>query len=123
MACELTDLLNNEGQNIKIYFSSETVVDPNYQIKERVLTGSMNVRGLVSDLSYAKAIWRMPGIKSEITKEIITQYKFKSYFLKSEKIEIDGETFYGYKPANGNKIQIKRMGDYMSVLVHTQEVN
>ncbi|RLE64492.1 MAG: hypothetical protein DRJ38_05460 [Thermoprotei archaeon] len=122
MLHELEDLFKNEGQNIKIYFAKERVVDPNYNTKERTTTGSIVIRGLVSDLSYSKAIWRMPGIKAEVTKELIAQYKYKSYFEKSEKIEIDGEVFYGYKPANGNKIQIKRMGNYISILIHTNEV-
>ena len=118
---ELDLLLKEFGINIRLFFGTETTEDPNYDNKTVSMLNSLPVRALVSDISYAKAKWSMPGIKSGIIKEITCEKRHRALIEKSRKILIDGSYFYGYKPANGDRIQIKQAGDYLIILVTTDE--
>jgi len=118
---ELEFLIKEQGINIRVYVANETTTDPNYNEKIASILNSIPLRALVSDISYAKAIWRMPGIKSSQVKEITCNKRYRNLIEKSHKIQIGNNYYYGYKPANGDKIQIKECGDYIIVLVITNE--
>jgi len=118
---ELDFLIKEQGQNIRVFYANETVTDPNYQEKEVSFLNSLPVRAIVSDLSYAQAQWRMTGLKSTQIKELVCNKRYRKLIEKSRKIKIGSDYYYGYKPANGTKIQIKEVDDYIIILIHTDE--
>ena len=118
---ELEQLIREEGINIQIFIGNETTDDPNYNTKSVAYLNPFPVKCLVSDVSYSSATWRAPGIKSSVIKEITCNKRHRDLIEKSRKISISGSDFYGYRPGNGDKIQIKEAGDYIIILIHTDE--
>jgi len=118
---ELDRLFKYVGQYIRVYVAQETTNDPNYDDKTKTMLNSFPVKAIVQDLGYASAKWRLPGIESGGVKEITCEKRHKSLIEKSQKIQIDSEYYYGFKPANGNRMQIKEAGNYIIVLLTTEE--
>jgi len=118
---ELDLLINEIGINIQIFIGTETIDDPNYNTKSVSYLNPFPVKAIVQDVSYSTATWRMPGIKSETIKEITCHKRHRGLIEKSRKIKIGSDYFYGWKPANGTRIQIKEADNYIIVLVNTDE--
>jgi len=118
---ELQALFKEVAINIQIFIGTETVDDPNYNTKSVAYLNPKPVRAIVQDISYASATYRAPGIKSGIIKELTIAKRHRGLIEKSRKILIGDSYFYGYRPANGDKIQIKEAGNYIIVLVATDE--
>ena len=121
MSGELEFLIKENGQNIRVYVATETDNDPNYDDKTVSMLNSKPVRALVSQVGHTSSQWRMPGIKASKVMELTCNKKYKSLIEKSRKMVIDGTTYYGWKPSQGSKIQYKEAGDYLILLVHTDE--
>ncbi len=118
---ELDILFKQYGKNIKIFIGRETIEDPNYSKKAVAYLNPLPVRALVKDITFASASYRMPGIKTGQVKELTIEKRHRLLIEKSRKIEISGEIYYGYRPANDTKIQIKEMENYIIVLIATDE--
>lgn len=118
---ELQQLIREQGTNIQIFIGKETTDDPNYDTKSVAYLNPFPIRALVSDISSASATWRMMGTKTNKVKEVTCNKRHRDLIEKSRKIKISGDFYYGYRPANGSKIQIKEAGDYIIMLVTTDE--
>ena len=118
---ELDFLIAEKGKNIRVFYATETVDDPNYQEKTVSYLNSLPVRALVSEIGYTSSQWRMPGIKASSTMELTCNKRYKKLIEKSRKIIIEDVTYYGWKPSNGNKIQIQEVDDYITIMIHTDE--
>lgn len=114
-------LFREQYQTIKIYIAKETIDDPYERNVSLTYLNPLPIKAIVSDVGFASAIWKMPGISAEKVKEIIIEKRYKSLLLKSQKIEIDDEYFYGYK-ING-KLQYRQEDEYLRCYVYFKKEN
>ncbi len=112
----LKELFKHNAKTIKVYFAQEVLVDPYEDEKELKYLQPVGIKALVSDLTFAQAQYKLPGINAEKSKEIIVHKKYHSLIERSYKIEIDGEFYYSWK-VNG-KCQIRQEGDYIRLYVY-----
>jgi len=119
---ELDLLINEIGINIQIFIGTETVDDPNYDSKSVSYLNPFPVKAIVSQVGFTSSQWRMPGIKAAKVMEVTMHKRHQGLVEKSRKITISGITYYGWKPSEGNNIQYKIMGNYLQLLVHTNEI-
>lgn len=118
---ELDLLFKEIASNIQIFIAIESVSDPNYKTKSVSFLNPFPIRAIVQDVSSARAEHRMMGIKTNKVKELTIESRHRNLIEKSRKIKIASDNYYGYRPANGSKIQIKEAGNYIIVLVTTDE--
>jgi len=114
----LSKLFREKAKTIKIYMAKEVVVDPYEGEKEYVLSQPVGVKALVVDLVSTQIEWKMPGIHSSKAKEIIVPKYYKNLILKSYKIEIDGEDYFGWKV--NEKMQIREESSYIRLYVYNR---
>jgi hypothetical protein len=93
----LNEFFRDASQYIRIILASEIEADPFEHNVELTELPSVPIRAIVSDVSPASAIWKMPGISVEKMKEIIIKKHHENLLLQSYKIEINGETYHGWR--------------------------
>jgi len=93
----MDSLFKEKSKYIKIYVGKETIADPYEKNKTTVHLNPISIRAIISDISPASSQWKMPGIITAKTKQIIIKKKFKSLIEQSQKIIIDSETYYGWR--------------------------
>jgi len=123
MRCALDDLIKSEGQWIYIFTGLETIDDP---FEKNVITTPINsipVKGLVSDVAFAKIKWAMPGIVTSKSKEIIIPKKYRSLLESSCKIEIRNsdkviEVYSGWR--ENSKLQYMIEDEYLRAYIYSK---
>jgi len=113
-------LFREHAQNIYIYPSLEEISDP---FEKNVTITRMNrlpIKAIVSDLTFAKVQYAMPGIETDRAKEIIIENKYENFLKLSYKIRIDGNDYEGWK-ING-KLQYRIEGEYLRAYVYIKKV-
>ena len=93
----MDNLFKKHAKYIKIYVGKETVDDPYDKNVTTTHLNPISIRAIISDISPASSQWKMPGIITSKTKQIIIKKKFKSLIEQSQKIIIDSETYYGWR--------------------------
>ena len=73
----------------------------------------------MSDIIPSKAVWKMPGIATDKTKEIIIKKKYKPLIELSQKILIDGDYYEGWR--NNGRLNYRIEGDYLRVYVYIKK--
>ena len=116
----MNNVFRDFSQTIKIYLATETVVDPYEKNTSLSELNSIPIKAIVTDLISSQSQWKMPGIVTEKAKALIINKRHKSLIEKSQKIEIDGEYFEGWK-VNG-RMQIRDDGDYVRVYIYIKKV-
>ncbi len=119
---ELDILFKQYGKNIKIFIGRETIEDPNYSKKTVAYLNPLPVRALVKQIGFTSSQWRMPGITSSKVLEITIEKRHLNLIEKSRKIVVEGIEYVAWRPANGTKIQIKEMENYLVILIHTATI-
>jgi len=117
----MDSLFREYAQNIRVFLAVETIVDP---IEKNVIKTHLNpipIKAIVTDILASQAVWKMPGIATEKTKEIIIEKKYKDLLEQSQKIEIDGDLFEGWR-ING-RLQYRVEGDYLRATIYTKKVS
>lgn len=112
----MDNLFREHSKCIKIYMAVETIVDPYEKNVETVMLNPLPIKAIVSDITFAKSQWAMPGITTSKTKEILIEKKHRNLLLKSHKIEVDNELYEGWR-VNG-KMQIREEGNYLRVYIY-----
>ena len=113
-------LFKELSKPIKIYLGKETIVDPIEKNVEIAMINPIPIRAIIADLTFAKMQWAMPGIVADKAKEIIIQIRHKSLLETSQKIEIDGEFFEGWR--QNSKMQTRKEGEYLRCYIYLKKV-
>ena len=80
---------------------------------------SLPISAIVNDLGFGKVKWQMDGISTSDAKEIYIEKKNKTLLEQSQKIEISGIDYEGYKVLE--KMQIKTEGDYCRIYCYRKQ--
>lgn len=115
----MKNLLKQFGKYIKIHIASETIDDPLEKNKIKTLLSSLPIKAIVIDLTATQARWKLSGIDIANAKEIYIDKKYRTLLELSEKIEIDGEYFEGWK--NYGKMQIREVDNYLRVYIYNKK--
>ncbi len=113
-------LFKETAKNIKIFLAIETIDDPYEKNVSLTDLNPIPIKAIVSDLTFAKINWTMPGVVSDKAKEIIIQVKHKSLLEMSQKIYIDGDYYYGWR-MNG-QLQYRQEGNYLRCYIYIKKV-
>jgi len=113
-------LFRDMAKPIKIYLGIETVVDPIEKNVETTMLNPIPIKAIISDLTFAKIQWAMPGIVADKAKEITIQIRHKSLLEMSQKIEIDGEFYEGWR--QNSKMQTRKEGNYLRCYIYLKKV-
>ena len=76
---------------------TETQTDPYEKTVDITMLNPIPIKAIVTDISPASSQWKMPGIVSEKTKQILIEKKYENLLKFSQKIEINDEFYYGWK--------------------------
>lgn len=113
-------IFREKAQPILIYIGIETEIDPFSHEVETSMLNALPIQGIVSDISPASAQWKMPGITTSKTREIIIEKKYKTLIEQSQKIQILGDdTLYtGWKVSG--RLQMREEGDYVRLYIFSK---
>jgi hypothetical protein len=106
-----------QGEWINIYTGQEVIQDKYEQNVVVNYNNPLPIIAIVNDLTAAQANWKMPGIEVAKIKEVMIMKKYRSLIELSQKIEIEGEMYEGWR-VNG-KMQIRSMaGNILRLYVY-----
>lgn len=114
---ELDELIKEEGQWIKIYLGKEVIDDPEEQNVNVTLFNPVPVKALVTDLTSAQMKWKIYGIETEQGKELVIKNKYRTLIEQSQKIEIKGVDYIGWRD-NFGQMQIREEGNYLRIYIY-----
>lgn len=112
-------IFNEQSRKIGIILATETEQDP---FEKNVSWSELNplpIKAIVTDLTFAKVSWAMPGIVTDKAKELIIERKHQNLLELSYKILIDGDYYEGWK-ING-KMQYRREGNYLRIYCYLKK--
>ena len=112
----LNDFFREHAKTIRIYLATETLVDPFEKNVSLTELNPIPIRAIISDVSPASAIYKMPGISTEKTKEIIIKKKYESLLKQSQKIEFDGDFYEGWRISGRLSYRIE--GNYLRAYIY-----
>ena len=115
----MDELFRNSKQRIKVYLAITSTEDPYEKNESLSELPSLPIDAIVTDLTFAKVQWIMPGITTEQAKEIIIEKKHKNLFEQSFKIEIAGELYDSWK-ING-RTQYKIEQNYIRAYIYRKK--
>jgi PBP1b-binding outer membrane lipoprotein LpoB len=115
----MDELFKNESQRIKIYLAIESQEDPYEKNTSLSELPSLPINAIVTDLTFSKIQWSMPGLVTDTAKEIIIEKRHKNLFEQSYKIEINGE-FYDSWRVNG-RCQYKIEQNYLRAYIYLKK--
>jgi len=116
----MEELFNEISQKIYVYMGLESSEDPYDKNISIVHLPRIPIDAIVSELGFAKAQWSIPGIITQDSKEIIVEKKHEDLIKLSQKIEINGTMYEGWR-INGS-LQYKREEDYLKLYVYKKQV-
>jgi len=118
---ELNDLFVQHSINIRAHVATRKVSDPNYNTKTKTPLNPYPLKALIlSRISAAKAIWKMPGQNSAGGLAILVKKAKKTMVEATEYFVIDGIRYYGYR-SGGKFLQTKEWGNYLYILLYRDE--
>ena len=109
-------VFRNLAQKIRIFCGVTQITDPYEQSVSISYLPPVPIKAIITDLSSAKLIWKIPGITTSKVKELLVEKKYRSLLEQSYKIEIDGTDYEGWKE-NG-KLAIIGWENYIRVYVY-----
>ena len=117
----MKELFREQAKSILVYPGIEIDLDPIEHNVEVSYLNPLPIQGIVNDLTFAQVQYKMPGIVTDKTKEIVVEKKYRTLLELSQKIQIAGETDYyeGWR-VNG-KMQIREEGDYIRVYIYIKK--
>ena len=116
----MDELFKEHAQRIQIYLAVPSVEDPFEKNESIVDLPSFPIDAIVTDLTFAKIQWSMPGVSTEQAKEIIIEKKFQDLIEQCYKIDIDGIIYEGWK-VNG-RLQYKIEQDYLRAYIYRKKI-
>lgn len=113
-------LFKESSKKIRIYLSVDTINDPFEKTVTTSLLPPLPINAIVTDYTASQAMWKIEGIRVSKAKEIIVEKKHRSLIEKSQKIEVDGESYEGWR-VNG-KMQIREEDNYLRIYIYSKHV-
>lgn len=115
------ELFAEKSQIIKIHVGIEQSEDPYEKNVSTTLLPPYPIRAIVTDVVPTSANWKMPGIITEKTREIIIKSKYKTLLEQSQKITIHGEDdeYYGWR-TNG-RLNYRVEADYLRCYIYVKK--
>jgi len=115
----MENLFKEKSECIKIFCGQETIVDPYEKNVEVTMMNSIPIKGIVTDLIASQMIWKIPGITPNKAKEIIVKKKYENLLKASQKIQIRGEFYYGWRI--DGQLQYRIEQDYLRAYVYIKK--
>ena len=113
-------LFLEQAKKIRVYLSLEKVEDPYEKNVSHTLLNSLPCPAIITDLTASQSAWKMMGVTADKTKEIIIPKRYRSLIEKSQKIEINGEFYQGWKISG--KMQVREEGNYCRIYCYIKKV-
>jgi len=115
----LDEIFKEKAECVKIYCGVETVQDKFEKNVEVTLLNPQSIKAIITDVSPASSVWKMPGIISEKTKQIIFKKKYLNLIKASQKIKCKGDFYYGYR-ING-RLNYVEEEDYIRCYIYIKK--
>jgi hypothetical protein len=110
-----------QGEYINVYTGQEKILDKYEQNVTIEYNNPLPIIAIVTDLVADSIQWKMPGIVTNGAKELFIYKKYRSLLEQSQKIEIKGEFYEGYRLEG--KMQIRELaGNVIRVYVYKKLV-
>ena len=116
----MNKLFKEKSQCIKIFLSLETIEDPFEKNVSEISLNPIPIQAIVTDFNSTQMSWKSNGIIKTGGKEIIVKKSKKSLLELSQKIEIDGIEYQGWK-TNG-KMEYRQIGNYITAYIYRKQV-
>jgi len=116
----LNEFFGQHSKSIRIYLAVETEIDPYEKNVELTELNPIPIKAIISDVSPASAVYKMPGIKTEKVKEIIIKKKYESLLIQSQKIQIEDNFYEGWR-ING-RLSYRLEGDFLRAYCYIKKV-
>jgi len=116
----LNEFFKQHAKTIRVYLSSETIVDPYEKNTDPTELNSLPIKAIITDLIASQVQWKMPGIKTEKAKQIIIKKRYRNLIEMSYKIKIDDDFYEGWKTYG--RMQIREEGDFLRCYVYIKKV-
>lgn len=90
---------------IKLYFSQKTFgeyYDPYEDNYTYTNLNPLTIKGYVSEISSEALVYRHYGLREQGAVEVLTDSKYKNYFVNCNKIVIDNQDYEVFKEGTGN---------------------
>lgn len=108
-------LFRETAERVRVYVGREEIQDPTERNVEIEMLNPIPIRAIIRDELPEKLIWKFPGINVSKSKSLIIEKNKLNLLRLSQKIQIKGEDFVGYKNNDG-EFYIKSVGiDYVRI--------
>lgn len=109
----ISDLITKDQFSTKVYLYFATPsYGEDYDPYEKNITYSnlnpLSLKAYVREISPESLVWRQMGLQEMGAKEILCDEKYKEWFLKSNKIVIDGDNYSVMKEGTGGNALIQK---------------
>lgn len=115
----MDELFKEMSRKILIYLAVPSIEDPFEKNESLADLPSLPIDAIVTDVTFAKIQWAMPGITTDQAKEIIIEKRHQSLIEQSYKIEIDGIIYEGWKISG--RLQYKVEQDYLRAYIYRKK--
>ena len=113
-------LFKEMSQCIRVYLSISTIIDPFEMNTTETISNPIPLRAIITDLTSTQMSWKSAGIIKSGGKEIVCKKSKKALLEMSEKIEIDGVDYEGWK--TNSKMEYRVEGDYIRLYIYRKQV-
>lgn len=117
-------LFREESEKLLVYLATETILDPDEKNVSLSYLNPLPIDSVITDLSAARAAYKMVGILTEKAKQIIVEKKHRPLLEMSYKLKVLGETDYyeGYKISG--KLQILELDkNYIRLYIFIKQLS
>lgn len=101
------DIFLKQSKWIRVYVGKETDEDP----VEHNVSVSHNthvpIRAIIEDLNASQSVWKMNGVQSSKSKDVLVEEKYRALLEQSTKIVYNGDTYQGWR--DNNKLQLREV--------------
>lgn len=113
-------LFRETSKNIKIYLAKEIEEDPYEKNTSLTEFNPIPIKAIITDLTATQASYKIIGISILKAKEIIIKKKYEHMLKMSQRIEIQGDFYQGWR-ING-ELNYRVEGDYLRAYVYIKKV-
>ena len=106
----INKLIKQNSTKIYIYFATKMAgddFDPYEQNYTYTNLNPVTIKGYVRQITPEALVWKQYGLREMGAKEIICDKRYRNWFEKCNKIEINGEKFQVFKEGTGNRCIIQ----------------
>jgi len=108
------------SRTIYLYPGLETVTDPFEKTVETTLLNPLPIKAIITDLTFTKIQYAMPGIETDKAKEIIIEKKYETLLKQSYKIKVDNDFYEGWQI--NSRLQYRIEGNYIRAYIYIKKV-